>query len=1546
MTTIDDNLNGLELLSGRLITLFLTLANAQEAVKGFPAGTKIKVTNDPNSDLNGEYTWDGQKLVKTTNNILEKAKEHTDETVKNEIEENLTTDKLLELLEGSISGSELDRRLQQRIDKVPLIVTDVDDLKNEVVVIQQDVNVKINTLNQDLINIHNTIDDKFVEVDDIRADLNKEVQDRINAVKAEEDARIEAVKKLDDGLTQEILDREEGDKEVLAYVDTYKKSNDDALAVIREEVVVAVDTANASAQKVDAMDARVTSAENNASTALENSASAVTKVNALATDVNAITERVDSLSTEVVKAVDDSGQALKNSATAIESAKTAVDTANATAEQVTIVQAKLNDKSTTYMQDYAPTKENTPNLTVGDIWINPELGNEQKRWNGTNWEDIADFRIGDNATAITKLTATVTEQGDTIQANTQKITDLETSIGDKVSSSAFESLTNTVTQQGDSIKTNTESITALQSTVSGKADAKALDDLQIVVTQQGEDITSQGKAITSLETSIAGKADASALTALQSEVTEIDGELKSQGQAITALENSIADKADASAVNQLKTTVEEQGNTITSQGQAITKVEARVDNIAVGSENLIDDAGVWGTQIATGGDIASLSSDLSVLYVWSSGQAHYVTGMLPADKIERVDELCNTDDDVIFSVEMLIEHGSEPKAPLLYWKDPMAYVPLELAKGQVQRFDVWQRYYHVRKYVKGGNNPHFSFPSKGVYRFRRPIFERGNIPTAWNVSDTDFATAKAVQTLDAKVTTIGDKTDANAQAITDLRTSVNGKADSSALESLKSTVTEQGNTITSQGQAITSVTAQAGQTANQVGNTKNYNLTTIRNGFDPNGHYGLFNAKNEKLGTLGRGLNVYVFDGYGDHVNTKHYDTYGVDTGEASYQIYVDMKNFLDSLAYGTFIAIVGADHIGSFSYNNASQVVDVRSVLKSQWGLGDDYLVNWYGNNLPIVMTKKGAPPYSSVNALFTSEVGNDVWSKVFTFINGVPSEYGGSFEQRSISANATAVTKLDATVTRHDDEIKANAQAVTGLQSKIDGKADANALNELKTTVEQQGDAITSQGTAITQVEAKADLALDGITTVVDMTSHDQNLYYPVYIPLNSNNFAEIAINMPLGREQAPWSSHNSGSFSLNVAWREKGSGWGANDAERQIVNFGYLWTQSGQSPAMEINQDITTSTGYIYLRGGTRYHITTNKWAGTPYVQPPNSGMGVGYDQSKVPQSINNKLNATATATTNLESTVNIVNGKVDANSQAITQVGTTVGNSSINILQDSNIVAEKPVGQNPYPFWSRGMSKKLVWNKQYTLVFEAEFTTGGGNSMFAPYVHGNQQLWATSLSFGRQVHVLKFTQTSFDTGADGAINFYIIGGQPDQNNSYAKVYWACLYEGDLAEPPRTWQPNTFENNALVQQSLQSINGIKAQYTVKTDVNGYVAGIGLINEGSGKSQFIIRADEFAIANPASVNNEAKYAFVYRSSPKTLPNGTVIPAGLYVDNLMLAEVNAEKINATSISAISANLGRFESSVAGAGKTVIQGQSIEIYDVNNQLRVFLGVKV
>jgi len=119
----------------------------------------------------------------------------------------------------------------------------------------------------------------------------------------------------------------------------------------------------------------------------------------------------------------------------------------------------------------------------------------------------------------------------------------------------------------------------------------------------------------------------------------------------------------------------------------------------------------------------------------------------------------------------------------------------------------------------------------------------------------------------------------------------------------------------------------------------------------------------------------------------------------------------------------------------------------------------------------------------------------------------------------------------------------------------------------------------------------------------------------------------------------------------------------------------------------------------------------------------------------------------------------------------------------------------------------------------------------------------------------------------------------------------------------------QTTVNNNTASIQTQQQSINGINLQYTVKLDSNGYVSGFGQMNDGS-TSNFIIRADKFAIAPPSANGNTPKYAFVYQATSSTLPNGTVVPAGLYLDQAVIGQISASKINAASLSAISANLG------------------------------------
>jgi hypothetical protein len=70
--------------------------------------------------------------------------------------------------------------------------------------------------------------------------------------------------------------------------------------------------------------------------------------------------------------------------------------------------------------------------------------------------------------------------------------------------------------------------------------------------------------------------------------------------------------------------------------------------------------------------------------------------------------------------------------------------------------------------------------------------------------------------------------------------------------------------------------------------------------------------------------------------------------------------------------------------------------------------------------------------------------------------------------------------------------------------------------------------------------------------------------------------------------------------------------------------------------------------------------------------------------------------------------------------------------------------------------------------------------------------------------------------------------------------------------MATQITTLQSSVAGNTATIQTQATVIDGIKAQYMVKTDVNGLVSGFGLYNNGE-VSDFFVRADRFAVGNPA---------------------------------------------------------------------------------------------
>ncbi|MDQ9872367.1 phage tail protein [Acinetobacter baumannii] len=254
----------------------------------------------------------------------------------------------------------------------------------------------------------------------------------------------------------------------------------------------------------------------------------------------------------------------------------------------------------------------------------------------------------------------------------------------------------------------------------------------------------------------------------------------------------------------------------------------------------------------------------------------------------------------------------------------------------------------------------------------------------------------------------------------------------------------------------------------------------------------------------------------------------------------------------------------------------------------------------------------------------------------------------------------------------------------------------------------------------------------------------------------------------------------------------------------------------------------------------------------------------------------------------------------------------------------------------------------------------------------------------------VDVLTTNQGALSTKIDGVfaqVNPPLIGSESDligNDGGYAGVWTeqSARIEGDLAQSKlteqlsaqmnennavfkrqleanssaissaikvtETLQTKVGENSASIQNVSESVDGIYAQQFTKFDVNGHVSGHGSMNDGT-TSTFIFNYDAIQFGTPVGVDGvEPKPLMTLQNTPVTLPNGTVIPRGLYVDNGSFGYINANRIWAENLSVITANLGTFislaDENKPNGARTVISGKKIEVYDDLNQVRVKLGI--
>ncbi|MEW5607845.1 phage tail tip fiber protein [Pseudomonas juntendi] len=161
-----------------------------------------------------------------------------------------------------------------------------------------------------------------------------------------------------------------------------------------------------------------------------------------------------------------------------------------------------------------------------NLWIDTTSNaNTPKRWSGSAWVAVTDKVATDaaaaaagalalaqtkaDATVVSSLTTRVSDAEGKLTSQATRMDGMQTSIDGKASSQALQQVTSrvTATEQKDAaqdqqLTSQSQALTSLTDSVSKKADASTVQVLGNAVTQQGQELTAQGQSLTQIDVAL------------------------------------------------------------------------------------------------------------------------------------------------------------------------------------------------------------------------------------------------------------------------------------------------------------------------------------------------------------------------------------------------------------------------------------------------------------------------------------------------------------------------------------------------------------------------------------------------------------------------------------------------------------------------------------------------------------------------------------------------------------------------------------------------------------------------------------------------------------------------------------------------------------------------------------------------------------------------------------------------------------------------------------------------------------------------------------
>ncbi|HHB7565242.1 TPA: phage tail protein [Klebsiella pneumoniae] len=585
--------------------------------------------------------------------------------------------------------------------------------------------------------------------------------------------------------------------------------------------------------------------------------------------------------------------------------------------------------------------------------------------------------------------------------------------------------------------------------------------------------------VAQLNSALGMNALSNAISAVTSNVSTVGDRVTSTSQSVTDLRNSLeqtnvnlANKADAQALSTLQNTVSKQGDTISSQGNSITNLNNTLTAARNSGDNLIPNydflqgATAWDTQYPAGVTFGN----------FGDGKAGV--------KLNRT----TTTSPGIFS------NNNKP-LPL---NGQRKYRVVVKAKGVSGAMNML-----IRRQNKIGQTDS-NYEDKNVTltsEWQTITWETGL--TASNADGQNFKLYAHPANAEIWVDTF---------KVFDITDEVKIKANSDALSTLSSTVTQQGDKITSQGNSITKLTNDLEAADANIAKKADQSAVTTLTGRVEKTESGL-TAANSNITSLSsslsqqskRGANLLpdgTFESYAVGHNLSNnrvivitddshggnkcirvtrpndYNANATDNSDnhifSGFQVRDNavfyMECWVKRDAKSTAMAENAQISIGlSLQYqDNSWQWPAVTKAAKdlssTQWTKVSGYLKSTK-SGIKQAMVRISIPNVSSVKAGNSFLIDDLVITEVTDAYNA----------QSTADANANAISTLDSTVSQQGDQITSQGNSITKLtndlattNNNVSKKADQSALSVLSGRVDQTESGLSSANSSITALNS----------------------------------------------------------------------------------------------------------------------------------------------------------------------------------------------------------------------------------------------------------------------------------------------------------------------------------------------------------------------------------------------------------------------------------------------------------------------------------------------